>query len=600
MKNDPDSSHRSRRFRWVFAVVALLLVAAAASFFAPRLFSGDALKANEMAGEGDASGDVETQYWISGMHPWIIMPEPGQCPICGMDLVPLDPAKFAGEIAINPVVVQNMGVRIAEVTEGPLIKTTRTVGIVGYDEERVRDVNIKVSGWIEDISVDSLGQRVEAGEPLFSIYSPQLYSAQEDYLISRRGGDRSLTDAARKRLEYFDATDEQIETLAKRGKAEKTLQILSPFTGVVTEKHANEGMKVDPGMQVYRIADLSKIWVIATVYEYQLPYLEEGQPAEMTLPYIPGQTFEGRVAYIYPYLDTKTREAQVRLEFDNPNGLLKPGMFANVELQSRLAAEATLAPRSAVIDTGVRQVAFASLGEGKFEPRPVETGVTTDDGTIQILSGLKPGEMVVTSGQFLLDSEANMREALAKMLKGESATEQEAVVTTTATETVTLPTAASTALQSALDHYFVIQSALAEDSTAGVKEAAGQFDTAIEALEATEIPDDPHFWHQRVEELKTIRTEAKKLTEASDLAAARLAFGRLSVPFRQIVMQTGVSGEFDTEVLALRCPMFLEDQGGAVWLQAAGDVRNPYMGTRMLACFDERTAVPVSAKSTAN
>lgn len=590
MNPNSETFHRSRRFRWAL-VGAVLVLGLATWFLVPRFFSKDKATTTEQSAGG------ETQYWISGMHPWIIMPEPGQCPICGMDLVPLDPAKFAGEIAIDPVVVQNMGVRIGEVTEGPLVKTTRTVGIVGYDEERVRDVNTKVSGWIEEIFVDSLGKHVAAGAPLFSLYSPQLYSAQKDYLIAKRGGDRSLAEAARKRLEYFDATDQQIEALAKRGQAEKTLQILSPFTGVVTEKHANEGMKVDPGMQVYRIADLSKVWVIATVYEYQLPYLEEGQKAEMTLSYIPGQTFEGSVVYIYPYLDTKTREAQVRLEFDNPTGLLKPGMFANVELQSRLAAEATLAPRSAVIDTGRRQVAFVSLGEGKFEPRDVETGVTTDEGMIQILSGLKPGEMVVTSGQFLLDSEANMREALAKMLKGESATEQDAVIATAATETVTLPTAAATAIQSALAHYFVIQNALADDSVDGVQESAKELVSAIQSLEATEIPDHPHFWHQRMSELKLIQTEAAKLTPTADLAAARLAFGRLSIPFRHLVEATGVPEGFDQEVLALRCPMFLKDQGGAVWLQAAGDVRNPYMGARMLACFDERSALPVAGPS---
>ncbi len=534
------------------------------------------------------------------MHPWIIMPEPGLCPICSMDLVPLDPSKFAGEIVINPVVVQNMGVRNAEVTEGPLIKTTRTVGIVGYDEERIRDVNIKVSGWIKDIFVDSLGARVQAGAPLFSIYSPQLYSAQEDYLIARRGGDRSLAEAARKRLEYFDATEAQIEALAKRGTAKKNLEILSPFSGVVTEKHANAGMKVDPGMQVYRIADLSKVWVIATVYEYQLPYLEEGQPAVMTLPYIPGQTFEGHVSYIYPYLDTKTREAQVRLEFENPTGLLKPGMFASVELKSRLAAEATLAPRSAVIDTGKRKVAFASLGEGKFEPRTVETGLTTDDAKIQILSGLKPGELVVTSGQFLLDSEANMREALAKMLQGESAANQEPALATakpdSATNPVTLPAPAATALESAIKHYFAIQNALADDSVDGIATAAGEFDEAIQALQANEIPDHPHFWHKRAKELETISAAATQLKTITDLAQARLNFGSLSVPFRQLVLEIGAPPSLDSPVLALRCPMFLKDQGGAVWLQAGGEVRNPYMGSRMLSCFTERDIVPVSGE----
>ena len=262
------------------------------------------------------------------MHPWVILPDPGDCPICGMDLVPLDPAKFKGEIAISPVTVQNMGVRVQEVTTGPLVRTIRTVGIVDYDEETVRDLNTKVSGWIEELYVDSLGAEVEKGEPLFSLYSPQLFSAQEDYLIAAKGGrGSSLLEAARTRLEYFDITTAQIEALRKRGKPQKALDVGSPHSGVVIAKHANEGMKIEPGMQVYRIADLTKVWALVTVYEYQLPYVEKGQDAVMTLPYIPGRTFEGKVDYVYPYLDRKTREAQVRLEFDNSDGLLKPGMF---------------------------------------------------------------------------------------------------------------------------------------------------------------------------------------------------------------------------------------------------------------------------------
>ncbi len=292
------------------------------------------------------------QYYTCGMHPWVILPEPGACPICGMVLVPIDPQKFSGQITIDPVVVQNMGVRVEDVTLGPLVKTIRTVGIVDYDEENVRDVNTKVSGWIEELYVDSLGAKVKKGEPLFSLYSPQLFSAQEDFLIAAKGGNRSLSDAARTRLDYFDITPEQIEELRKRGEPQKALAVGSPYSGVVIAKHANEGMKIEPGMQVYRIADLSKVWVLVTVYEYQLPYVEEGQDAVMTLPYIPGKTFAGKVVYVYPYLDKKTREAQVRLEFDNSDGLLKPGMFTNVELRNRLAAEKTLVPRSAVIDTG--------------------------------------------------------------------------------------------------------------------------------------------------------------------------------------------------------------------------------------------------------
>ncbi|MBL4688120.1 MAG: efflux RND transporter periplasmic adaptor subunit, partial [Nannocystaceae bacterium] len=385
-----------------------------------------------------AEGEDGTQYYTCGMHPWIILPNPGNCPICQMTLTPLDPAKFSGEVTIDPLTVQNIGVRIGEVVTGPLVKTIRTVGTVDYNEPLVRDVNIKVNGWIEKLNVDYLGAQVTQGQSLFDLYSPQLYSAQEEYLLAYRNRDKvgadfvpeaargaaSLLDAARTRLLYYDITPEQVNELERTDTPTKTMTIRSPYTGVVIAKHANEGMKVDPGMQVYRIADLSKVWVLVTLYEYQLPYVQAGQNAVMTLSYIPGQRFEGKVIYIYPYLDKKTREVQVRLEFDNANGLLKPGMFANIELQNTLARERTLAPREAIIDTGERQVAFVSLGEGKFEPRDVLMGIETSEGMVEILSGLEVGEMVVTSGQFLIDSEANIRESLSKMIRGDMASEQ--------------------------------------------------------------------------------------------------------------------------------------------------------------------------------
>lgn len=576
-------SHRT--YKTYFAIAALLVIGGLGALLLKR----------GSTEPGHQHKAASQQYWTCGMHPWVILPEPGDCPICGMDLVPLDPDKFSGEITIDPVTVQNMGVRIAEVTSGPLAKSIRTVGIVDYDEESVRDVNTKFSGWIEKLYVDSLGAQVKKGDPLFSIYSPELYSAQQDYLIARRGTNRSLIEAARTRLEYFDVTDEQIEALVKRGQPEKAIELESPFTGVVTEKHANEGMQVEPGMRVYRIADLSTVWVIVTVYEYQLPYLEVGQEAVMQLEYIPGQTFEGKITYIYPYLDKKTREAQVRLEFENPTGVLKPGMFASVELSSRLAADATLAPRSAIIDTGSRKVAIVSLGVGKFEPRVVETGVTTGDGKIQVRSGLKPGEHVVVSGQFLLDSEANMREALAKMLKGESAAEQKPEIAAADTGSLEkLPPAGSSALAEALTRYLSIQEALASDSMEGVSTSAQEFAEAVSALRRIEGPADAHFWHAREAALNAITAEAGNLAKSTELAPARLAFGNLSVPFRRLVTETGVPSSFQNPVLALHCPMFLEDQGGAVWLQTSEEVRNPYMGSRMLGCFDERVALPMA------
>ncbi|MFV0336762.1 MAG: efflux RND transporter periplasmic adaptor subunit [Chthoniobacterales bacterium] len=581
MKNTTSSNTTMQQPpRFTFLRLALIL---AAIFFAAYGFW---FFTKEKTTAAPAKSDEKTQYWISGMHPWIIMPEPGKCPICGMDLVPLDPNKFRSEISINPSIVQNIGVQTSPVLEAPLVKTTRTVGIVSYDEEGVRDINTKFSGWIESISVDTLGAPVQAGDVLFSIYSPELYSAQEDYLIARKGGNKALIEASRKRLEYFDISPKQIQELVARGKPLKSLPILSPFNGVVTAKHATEGMRVDPGMQTYRIADISKVWVIATVYEYQLPYFQEGQTAIMTLSYVAGQTFTGHISYIYPYLDSRTREAQVRIEFDNSAGILKPGMFANVELQNRLAATATLAPRSAVIDTGVRKVAFVSLGKGKFSPREVETGITTDAGQVQILNGLSPGENVVTSGQFLLDSEANMREAIAKMAEENAVPPTEKIsanpphINSPPTQTV-LSDSENRELSVALAAYFQIQNTLAADKLTSLSENSRRLTDALEKINAAPV-------------LKASIKASQQLTAAKDIAAARLIFGKLSLSLLDFVKAVGVPAELPNTIWAVHCPMALEDQGGATWLQREGDIRNPYMGDRMLECYDEKSPLPAN------
>ena len=546
----------------------------------------------------DESGQV--QYYTCGMHPWVILPKPGDCPICHMELTPIDPNKFTGEIAIDPVIVQNMGVRVQPVVTGPLTRTIRTVGTVDYNERAVRDVNIKTPGWIEKLHVDFVGARVKAGEPLFELYSPQLFAAQEEYLLAKRsagtaGEAKGLLEAARTRLEYFDITEQQITALEAAGKPAKTMTIESPHTGVVIAKHANEGMKVDPGMQVFRIADLSTVWVLVTLYEYQLPYIETGMKATMSLPYIPGQTLEGEVIYIYPYLDKKTREVQVRLEFDNPNNLLKPGMFANVTLQNTLAAEKTLAPRSAVVDTGERQVAFVSRGEGKFEPRDVRLGVESGDGMVEIIAGLKPGEMVVTSGQFLIDSEAKMREALAKMIRGDLAADQKVTAEVAGSASIDeLPDDVAAKLNAALEHYLAIGDTLAGDTTKGVADHARKLATALDELVKTEVPADPHLWHKHQDAVATARSNAFKLVDTDDLAEARLQFAQASTSLETLLMATGVPPSFKREVQVLHCPMYRSGQGGTIWLQPAGDVRNPYFGATMLECFDQRKALPVT------
>jgi Cu(I)/Ag(I) efflux system membrane fusion protein/cobalt-zinc-cadmium efflux system membrane fusion protein len=398
------------------------------------------LKKDADAQTGGQAGDSKERkilYWRAPMDPNYVSEQPGKSPM-GMDLVPVyadeGDSPSAHAIRIDPITVQNMGIRTAVIQRGPLIKAVRTVGRVDYDERRVTFIDTKFNGWIEKLNVDITGQVVAQGDPLFDVYSPELYAAQEEYLAAVRNlplMEKSdfapareqavqLVEAAATKLKYLDVSDAQIETLKTVGKIEKSLTIYSPSNGIVTEKMALEGMYVKPGMRLYTIADLSRVWVYADIYEYQLPWIRLGQTANMTLSYIPGEKFVGKVFYIYPYLEKKTRVIQVRLEFDNPALELKPGMFANVELEAELQKDAILVPREAYIDSGTRQVAFVNLGEGKFSPRDIQVGVEAEDGMVEVLYGLDAGEVVVTSGQFMLDAESKLKEAVAKMMEVES------------------------------------------------------------------------------------------------------------------------------------------------------------------------------------
>ena len=587
--------------RGMKARTLLLVVLMAAGFFAVGTLWGDQLAGGvrrvwrgitgagaEHAHEGERDGT----FWTCGMHPWVILPEPGLCPICHMDLTPLDPAKLTGEISIDPVVVQNIGVRVTPVVTGPLKKEIRTVGTVTYDETAVRDVNTKTPGWIEKLYVAETGAVVKKGEPLFELYSPELYQAQAEYL--QAGGGR-LRELAREKLKFYDITPEQIAEIEKRKEPKRTMAVTSPHTGVVIDKNAHEGMKIEPGTRVFRIADLSAVWVQATLYEYQLPYVKVGQPAVMTLPYLPGETFKGEVIYVYPFLEEESRQVKVRLEFKNPDGRLKPGMFANVRLENTLAKEAVLAPREAILPTGTRQLAFVSLGEGRFEPREVDTGVETEDGLVEVRDGLKPGELVVTSGQFLLDSESKMRAALATMVKGRPAGDAPAgTKVAEATVLAELPRPAAEALNAALRSYAAVGERLVANSTDGIASEAGKLKDALDRLTGIPLPGRPDFWKKSVE-VATVRGKATELAGTKDLAAVRLHYATLSRALVGLLEETGVPLSFGERFESLTCPMFPPKEGGAVWTQPAGPAKNPYMGEGpMLRCVGERRMLPVA------
>ena len=382
---------------------------------------------DELAGGGAPADKGKTErriaYWRAPMNPTEIYDKPGKSAM-GMDLVPVYEDELVGGviISIDPVVQQNMGIRTAEVEKGPLVHTIRTYGHVTYDETLTTQVSPKFNGWIEELYVDFTGKFVAKDEPLFTIYSPELFSAQEEYRvayrsISRQVGPQSkeMLASARRRLEYFDIPGSEIQAIEKTGEIKKNVMIRSPSSGVVINKNAVEGMNVKAGTMVYTIADLSRVWVEAHIFEYELPWVKERQEAVMTLPYLPGKVFYGKVTYVYPYLQQKTRDVIIRLEFENPGLALKPDMFADVQIKSKQEGEGILIPSEAIIRSGERNIVFVVREKGQFTPREITPGLVLENDKVQVLGGLASGDIVVTSGQFLLDSESKLKEAVQKM-----------------------------------------------------------------------------------------------------------------------------------------------------------------------------------------
>src|SRR5208282_673145 len=293
-------------------------------------------------------------------------------------------------------------------------RTLRTVGTIDYNETALADVTTKFKGWIEKLNVDATGQLVHRGEPLFEIYSPELYSAEAEFLLALDSGSTNdpgavaLRETAASKLRFFDVSDAQIAELEKSRTARKALPVSAPMSGFVIEKNVVTGQMVDAGMRLYRIADLGIVWVIAQVYEQDLPFLKLGQEAVVKVSSLPDREFRGRVTFIYPTVDEKTRTARVRLEFENPGYFLKPGMFVSAQIQSELQGSAVLVPESAVLRSGARNTVFIALAGGRFEARDVALGVEAENDLIEVVGGLNGGERVVTSGQFLLDSESQL------------------------------------------------------------------------------------------------------------------------------------------------------------------------------------------------
>lgn len=558
------------------------------------------------------------QLYTCGMHPQIIKKEPGNCPICGMKLTPIraNTAGAAGErkvkfykstmmpgevspkpgkdsmgmdmvpvyeggdaastnIQIDAATIQRMNLRTAPIEHGPVRREFRTVGTVNYNEQGLRDITTKYEGWLEKLFVNATWTAVKTGDPLFEIYSPDLYNAQLNYVVALRadgeaGG--SLSRAALARLQLFDVPDEVIAELNRTKEPRRTMVFRAPSDGVVIEKMGVAGQMMKPGERIYRLADLSSVWVQAEIYEKDLPYVRTGAPALVRTSYGPERTFEGKVDLLLPQVQEQTRTATARIVLPNGDGFLRPGMFVDVRFSAQLVDDAVLVPDMAVLRSGERNTVFVALDGGYFEAREVKLGVRSDGNNYQVLSGLQAGERVVTSGQFMLDSESQLREAIQKMLKPADAVAEPAATVMPA-DGATKRSGAIVAPDSLKGLAFAGADAaapLAKDDLAGYQAQLPALRAALTAYYAA----NEHAAHGPFAAFKS------GLTEPTDLKSARRDFAPLSSAIADAVRTAQLATETDLHVF--ECSM-----AKARWLQRDSGTKNPFYGEKMLTCGDE-------------
>jgi multidrug efflux pump subunit AcrA (membrane-fusion protein) len=385
------------------------------------------VKAAEPA-EDDTIAKVKVGHFYCPMAAEHVQEEPGKCPLCGMKLVEKKPQATASAapvpglttVAITAETRQRMGLKLGTVEKRALTGAVRTSARIVANETRQHRVTTKIEGWVEKLFVATTGQAIKKGDPLLTVYSPDLVSAQAEYLIALAGvkthGGESLLAASRRRFELWDISDEQIERLEKSGKAEKYLTLYAPATGSVTERMVLAGQKIMPGEPLMVISDLTEIWADADIYQSDLPHVKVGMPVEVALPYWPGQVFTGQVSFITPTLNPMTRTLNARLEIHNPDLLLKPEMYATATLKLE-HGEKLAVPTTAVLFTGTRNVAFRDMGDGHLAPAELKLGARSGD-YYEVLEGLSEGDKVVISANFLVDSESSMKAAVESLMKG--------------------------------------------------------------------------------------------------------------------------------------------------------------------------------------
>jgi Cu(I)/Ag(I) efflux system membrane fusion protein len=395
-------------------LIFILLLAAFAGgvVLGPKFFE---VPGSSREGAADTGGEPEVLYWVAPMDPNFRRDKPGKSPM-GMDLVPVyaDAISEGDAVTISPAVENNLGVRTEPAKVRPLWRRIEATGYVGFDETRISHINTRVSGWIVHLQVNAEGERVSKGDLLFELYSPELVNAQKEYLQAVRHADTRLLAGAEEKLRALGMIPSEIKAIAQRGSASENIKIIAPQDGIVASLGAREGMYIQPNTTIMSLAGLSSVWLQAEVFESQADWVAAGQAAEARLEYMPSAEFNGQVDYVYPVLDPVTRTLRVRLRFDNPDERLKPNMYARVSIYGRLKPNALSIPREALIPAPGRDRVVVALGDGKFQVREVLTGLESGS-YVEILAGIEEGDRIVTSAQFLIDSEASLAGSIKRL-----------------------------------------------------------------------------------------------------------------------------------------------------------------------------------------
>lgn len=655
-----DTAARMRAFPAVALVVAL------AAGITLGVLGADRVRHWLGFSSPHANSDAGTarQLWTCGMHPQVIQDKPGNCPICGMALEPLktDPTTsmtqvsterkikywwdpmmnppyisdkpgkspmgmdlvpvYADEVSggaaitIDPAVVQNMGVRVVQIGQGPIRRAIRAVGYLEQAQPRIHDVNLRVSGWVEMLHADTDGMTITKGQPLFELYSPEVQVAVEELITAQQAVEELPADtddtarktadvlagAARRKLEQWGLEPSQIDELAKLDRAPRTITFLSPITGEVSEKMVVQGAMVKMGERALRLVDRSVLWLDAQVHAQDLAFIKIGQKVDAVIESIPGRQFQGEIIFVHPQVDPMTRTAKVRMVLDNQQLTLRPGMFATAIVTAQLSDNALLVPREAILDTGTRQVVFVSLDKGHFEPRKIKTGLASNDGSVQVLSGLAAGETVVTSGQFLMDAESRMKEAIQKHLNDKllssmptSAAEHQGHAPSKKPSTdmhqghgqagaATAPIIAGSAeWRSAVDavvtEYLRISSALGSVQKENTPMALGGLRQAGMML--------ARYADTQIQ--KSLAQSVQRTIEPlvdQPLDKQREAFRQLNDAVIAMIDASPPSQDVATRLFVYYCPM-----AKGQWLQASAEMANPYYATHMKQCGEVKRTI---------